>query len=78
MPKEKPVPPAAGNSTTQPAAKQPERFISAGFTLRSREYPAGAALDHLAEHDLRELIVGGHAVPALTTEPAPVATTPQE
>lgn len=74
MAKDKTGPAAAAQTGSDaPPVVQPPRYISAGFHLRSRAYPAGVPLDDLPEADLRELIASGQALP--DTEPAKTATT---
>lgn len=76
MAKDKTGPSAAAQTGTDaPPVVQPPRYVSAGFYLRSRPYPAGVPLDNLPDADLRELIASGQAQPVAVTEPAPVATT---
>lgn len=78
MAKDKTTPTAEDKGvTTEPAVTLPERYISTDFTLRSRRYLAGEPLDNLAEHDLCELILAGHAAPAII-DPAPGATTEEQ
>lgn len=59
------------NPTPLEPAETAQGYISAGFTYRSKDYPAGVPVDHIEASDLSQLIRSGLAVQAKAlTHPA--------
>lgn len=53
-------------------------YSSAGFTWRSRFYPAGTEVQGIPPAELNALIAAGHVVSRVQTDPAPQGALTQE